>query len=164
MTGARTIASTPGSALKLWLPALLWPLIIIVNSGDYLSANHTYGMLHLLLQHYLGLPISNYAIDWLNVLARKSAHFLEYGLLYFLYYRAIGSLRVTLLARYVLPLVAVLVFASADEWRQSFTRERHASPFDVVLDLSGGLAAATLLLRRHHPPAAEPLASFRLQR
>lgn len=71
---------------------------------------------------------------WDTVL-RKAAHMTEYGLLWFLWWRALG---------YGNPTAAVaitLLWAASDEYHQSFVDERHGSPWDVAIDAVGvGLA------------------------
>ena len=67
---------------------------------------------------------------WDTVL-RKGAHMAEYGLLWFLWWRALG---------YGSPLAAIaitLLWAASDEYHQSFVDGRHGSPWDVAIDAVG---------------------------
>ena len=76
----------------------------------------------------------------LDVILRKCAHMVEFGLLALLWWRALGRPE---------PAVAIaLLYAIGDEWHQSFVDGRHGSPVDVVIDAAGvalavGLARAS---------------------
>jgi len=82
--------------------------------------------------------------DWDTVL-RKGAHMTEYGLLWWLWWRALGF-------GHPGPAVAItLVYAATDEIHQTFVTGRHGSPVDWAIDAAGvGLAglAVVLLARR----------------
>lgn len=77
---------------------------------------------------------------WDTVL-RKLAHIVEYGLLWFLWWRALG---------YGSPLPAIaiaLVYAASDELHQSFVPDRAGSPVDWAIDAAGvGLAGLAVIL------------------
>jgi VanZ family protein len=78
--------------------------------------------------------------SWDTVL-RKAAHMLEYGALWFLWWRALG---------YGSPLPAIaitLLWAASDEYHQSFVEGRHGSPWDVAID-AVGVGLAVLVARR----------------
>jgi VanZ family protein len=78
---------------------------------------------------------------WDTVL-RKAAHMAEYGLLWFLWQRALR-------ARTPWPAVAItLAYAASDEFHQTFVEGRHGSPLDVLIDAAGVAIAVTLYTRR----------------
>lgn len=67
---------------------------------------------------------------WDTVL-RKLAHMAEYGLLWFLWWRALGH-------GHPGPAIAItLLWAASDEYHQSFVGGRHGSPWDVAIDALG---------------------------
>ena len=67
---------------------------------------------------------------WDTVL-RKGAHMAEYGLLWFLWWRALGS-------GHPGPAIAItLLYAASDEYHQSFVDGRHGTPWDVAIDAVG---------------------------
>ena len=72
--------------------------------------------------------------NWDFVL-RKAAHMTAYGLLWFLWWRALehGS---------PWPAIAItLLWAASDEYHQSYVEGRHGTPWDVAIDAAGvGLA------------------------
>jgi VanZ family protein len=76
---------------------------------------------------------SNLATDLgaIDLVLRKIAHMVEYGLLWFLWWRALG---------YGDRLPAVLIavgYAMTDELHQSFVDGRHGTPVDVFIDTIG---------------------------
>jgi VanZ family protein len=82
-----------------------------------------------------------------DLILRKLAHMTSYGLLTFLWWRA-------LVRRVAHPLVFAvaisLLYAVSDEWHQSFVEGRHGSPIDVGIDAIG-ILVAVLLIRRLWP-------------
>jgi VanZ family protein len=78
-----------------------------------------------------------------DTILRKAAHMAEYGLLWFLWYRALEI-------RSPLPAVAItLAYAASDEFHQSFVEGRHGTPVDVLIDAAGvGIAVALHARRR----------------
>ncbi len=76
--------------------------------------------------------------DW-DLVLRKLAHMTEYGLLWWLWCRAIGPW----------PALAItLGYAATDEWHQTFVSDRHGTPVDVLIDAVGVAIAARLRARR----------------
>ena len=78
---------------------------------------------------------------------RKAAHFTEYAILAFFALRAFLDSRVESVKklRYVLPIFLVAAIAVMDELNQSFLASRTGSVWDVLLDISGGLAMVLFL-------------------
>jgi VanZ family protein len=77
---------------------------------------------------------------WDTVL-RKAAHMLEYGVLWWLWHRAL---------RFRHPAVAVAItiaYAATDEFHQHFVSGRHGTPVDVLID-AAGVTIAILAVRR----------------
>lgn len=74
---------------------------------------------------------------------RKSAHFIEYAILAALAYRAFrGSSKNLLVSHpFLAALLSAAIVAVADETYQSFDPSRTGSPVDVLIDLSGAVAA-----------------------
>ena len=82
-----------------------------------------------------------------DFILRKLAHMTIFGSLWWLWLRAL---------RFRWPfgaLVITFVYSISDEFHQSFIAGRHASPVDVLIDLTGIGVAATIwrfYLRRRH--------------
>ena len=75
---------------------------------------------------------------WYTAL-RKTAHMVEFGLLWWLWQRALA-----------MPAAAAAIalgYAASDEWHQSFVEGRNGSPVDVAID-AVGIAVAVALWRR----------------
>ena len=89
---------------------------------------------------------------WDTVL-RKLAHMLEFGLLWFFWWRALG---------YGSPRTAIVItlaYAASDELHQSFVADRVGSPVDWAIDAAGvGLAGAAVVLRSRVTGARRPRA------
>lgn len=76
-----------------------------------------------------------------DLILRKAAHMTEYGLLWFLWFRALGYRR---------PAVAVIIavaYAATDELHQTHVAGRHGTPVDVLID-SAGIAIAIAVSAR----------------
>jgi VanZ family protein len=76
-------------------------------------------------------PDLNSGLGTWDTILRKAAHMTEYGLLWFLWWRALG---------YGSPLPAIaitLLWAASDEYHQSFVEGRHGTPVDVAIDAVG---------------------------
>ena len=70
-----------------------------------------------------------------DTILRKAAHMAEYGLLWWLWSRALGFRRPLLAA------VVTLAYAATDEYHQTFVQGRHGSPMDWGIDAAGVAAA-----------------------
>lgn len=74
---------------------------------------------------------------------RKAAHMAEYGLLFLLWWRALGARAG---AGWAAAAIAV-AYAISDELHQSYVPDRAGKPLDVVID-AAGVALAALAARR----------------
>jgi VanZ family protein len=83
-----------------------------------------------------------------DTILRKAAHMAEYGLLWYLWHRALEL-------DSPLPATAItLAYAASDEFHQTFVDGRHGSPVDVLID-AAGIAVAMVLHARHRAAARE---------
>ncbi len=87
-------------------------------------------------------PDLNSGLGVWDTVLRKCAHMVEYGLLWFLWWRALGY-------GHPGPAIAIAIaYAASDEFHQSFVDGRHGSPWDVAIDAAGvGVAGALVVLR-----------------
>ena len=77
-----------------------------------------------------------------DTIGRKLVHMAEYGVLWFLVWRATGY------RHPALSIAITLLYAASDEYHQSFVDGRHGSPWDVAIDAAGvGLAGLVVGLR-----------------
>lgn len=87
-------------------------------------------------------PDLNSGLGTWDTIGRKIGHAAEYGLLWWLWRRALGHRQGAVAA------AITLVYAASDELHQSFVSGRHASPVDWLIDAAGvAVAAAAVALR-----------------
>ena len=106
-------------AVKLWLPVLIWTVIIFCLSN-----------------------IPNFQSGLSNdFILRKIAHFVEYFILVFLLFRAFkGSLNAGTFNSYIYSSTLSLGFAVSDEIHQLFVPGRTGCVRDVLIDAAGILS------------------------
>ena len=137
------------SALMAWIAAILWLIVIAIESTALLSAANTSRILYPLLHFLFGL-------DWMrferwHFYIRKTGHVIGYGTLSFLLFRAWRATLPDMTNAKWAPrwsVVAVLgtaLVASLDEWHQTFIPSRTGRWQDVVLDTCAGIAAQIII-------------------
>ena len=136
--------------LKAWIAAILWLIVIAIESTSFASAHNTSRILYPLLHFLFGLGPTRFE-HW-HFFIRKGGHVFGYGLLSILLFRAwretllvIGDPKWSLRWANIAVLGTALV-ASLDEWHQSFLPSRTGRWQDVVLDTCAGVGAQLLLL------------------
>jgi VanZ family protein len=135
--------------LKAWIAAILWLIVIAIESSNLASSNNTSRILYPMLHFLFRMDLVHF--EHLHFYIRKGGHVFGYGLLSILLFRAWReTLPVVSGARWTLrwSTLAVLgtaVVASLDEWHQSFIPSRTGTPRDVLLDTCAGIAAQLLL-------------------
>ena len=136
--------------LKAWIAAILWLIVIAIESSSYLSSQNTSRILYPILHFLFGVDRAGFE-PW-HAFLRKLGHVFGYGLLSILLFRAwretirvSGNQRWSLRWANIAVLGTILV-ASLDEWHQSFLASRTGRWQDVVLDSSAGIAAQLALL------------------
>lgn len=148
--------------LKKWIAAILWIGVICIESTDLMSSNNTGSFIYSLLAPFWP-HIDPLKFGELHAVLRKVGHFVGYGILSFLLFRAWrATLRRgaqwTVLWAAVSFLMTALV-ASLDEWHQTFIPSRTGTYKDVLLDSAAALCVQILLFvlltRRMHPRAAQ---------
>ncbi len=120
--------------------------VVLGASNDAFSAKNTASILLAILQGTIG-SIDAQTFDTVHFMIRKSAHFLEYGILSALWFRAWYGIRIGASRLYaLLPALAVtLLVAIGDEWHQAFVPSRTSNPRDVALDFCGALFAQLVI-------------------
>lgn len=136
--------------LKTWIAAILWLIVIAIESTSWLSAYNTGRMLYPLLRDLFSLSWDRF--EQIHFFLRKGGHVVGYGLLSILLFRAWReTLPSASDARWTLRWSAIAVLgtafvASLDEWHQSFIPTRTGTPKDVLLDTCAGIGAQILIL------------------
>ncbi|HZQ96903.1 MAG TPA: VanZ family protein [Candidatus Sulfotelmatobacter sp.] len=135
--------------LKAWIAAILWLIVIAVESTSYLSAHETSRILYPVLHFLFGISYAQFE-PWHHLL-RKTGHVIGYGLLSFFLFRAWReSFPVAGNPKWRLrwadtAVLGTAIVASLDEWHQSFLPSRTGRWQDVVLDTSAAIAVQFLL-------------------
>jgi len=144
------LSSDRHHVLKAWIAAILWLIVIAIESSAYLSAHNTSRILYPLLHFLFRLDLDQFE-HW-HFFIRKGGHVFGYGLLSILLFRAwretlpaLGNPNWTMRWTTIAVLGTALV-ASLDEWHQSYIPSRTGTPRDVLLDTCAGIGAQILLL------------------
>ncbi len=108
--------------LSKWAPVFLWAAAIFTVSS------------------FSTLPKAEFI--WWDFILKKSAHMIEYAILYFLVLRALKY-------KYWLPAIfACILYALSDEFHQSFVPGRTAKFTDVGFDTMGMLICRIITWRK----------------
>ena len=139
-----------------WALVFFWATVVWILGGDYFSLAKTSRTISPWLDWLVGGldPATRFKIF---LAIRKSAHFIEYAILAILTFRAalLSARRNHLATAGWCALFLVATLATADEWRQAFSSARSGSPFDVMIDVTGGVFAILgliLVMRRMRSP------------
>jgi VanZ family protein len=144
------LSSDRHHVLKAWIAAILWLIVIAIESTDLASSHNTSRILFPLLHYLFGLDLFHF--EFWHFYIRKGGHVFGYGLLSILLFRAwretlpaVGDPNWTLRWANIAVLGTALV-ASLDEWHQSYIPSRTGRWQDVVLDTCAGISAQILVL------------------
>jgi VanZ family protein len=127
-----------------YAPVLVWVGIIFLLSSPEGSMQQTSRFLRPLLQFIF--PAADEAtLQIYHGYIRKSAHVTEYAILAILAARAFSAAKPLLRSFwFVWAIGLVISVASLDEFNQSFEPSRTSTPWDVALDVAGGVLGAVL--------------------
>jgi len=143
------LSSDRHHVLKAWIAAILWLIVIAIESTAWLSSHNTSRILYPLLHFLFGL--NYFQFEHWHFYIRKGGHVFGYGLLSFLLFRAWReTLPAVSHARWAfrwanLAVLGTAFVASLDEWHQSFIPSRTGTPRDVLLDTCAGIGAQILV-------------------
>jgi VanZ family protein len=115
-----------------WLPVIAWGVLIFVMSTSSFSAFNTSKFIEPILRWLFPLAAPE-TITVMHALVRKSAHFTEYGVLFWL------LLRGPMVGRPYAALTVCVLYAFLDEGHQMLVPGRTPSLYDVALDSTGAL-------------------------
>jgi VanZ family protein len=110
------------SLFRYWLPPVLWMGVIFILSAQSTLPRHPDARFDLIL--------------------KKAAHMIEYGMLAFLLWRALSRGRGALSrSALVTAFVVSVLYAASDEYHQTFVPGRKGTLVDVGFDTVGALVA-----------------------
>jgi VanZ family protein len=162
-----TLELTPArprpSLLRAWWPALVWAVLICIESTDSFSSEHTGALLYRLIAHFYP-NVNFHDVLVLNFVLRKTGHVCGYGILSLLLLRGwratLDPARAWLGRVTLLSWLGTMFVAAMDEWHQSYIPSRTGTVRDVMLDSVAGLvflSIAYLWLRRSGPSGTNHL-------
>lgn len=138
--------------VSAWLPALFGVLVIVIESTDLFSSEHTSGPLRHIWMMLFG-PVTDPAWRHIHTGIRKAGHMLGYGMLNALFFRAwYMTLRILndrmpyrwLVCSLLAPL-STFVIGSMDELHQKTIPSRTSTPLDVAIDMAGAITVQVIL-------------------
>jgi len=134
------------SQVSRWLPLIVGMALISIFSTDNFSSENTGSVIEPILKFIMGKRFTVEAFDLVHYFIRKAAHLTEYAILGTFFFRAInpglsGWRGKVALMTFLLS----AVYAAFDEFHQSFTVSRGASPVDVMIDSTGALMALIVI-------------------
>ncbi len=143
--------------LMLYAPLLFWIGVIFFLSSGQGSMSQTSRIIRPILE-FLFPTAPEETLILYHGLIRKLAHLTEYAILGLLASRAFTRSKSNLLnkAPYVLAGAVVIFVAVLDELNQSFNPARTGSPFDSLIDITGGVFAIILFYLFSRRPARRP--------
>jgi VanZ family protein len=128
--------------------------MIFVGSTNLLSTEQTSRFVVPFLQ-WLKPDISAEALAQIHFVVRKLGHIFEYAILAMLLWRAVRggtNLRMSMSFVFAAVWLVCAIFATSDEFHQSFVSSRTAASSDVLIDVCGatvGLAICLIISRKH---------------
>ena len=145
-----------GGLLKYWAPPIIWMSTIFLFSTDAFSGANTGSLLWTVVS-FIYPGVTQELFDSIHFYVRKAGHFTEYAILALLLFRAFWSgARERWRLRWALSsLLIAFLYASLDEFHQTFTRRRTGSVYDSLIDTSGAATALVLFWFLSHR-ATEP--------
>ena len=144
---------------KYWLPPILWMAFFFPVGNRALGSSITYEISTAVFR-WLFPHASEAAVGVFYIIFRKSLHFIEYGVLAYLLYRAFrGPAARKWNPGWVLRAGLVSVaYGFLDEYLQSFVPNRNGSPIDWGVDIAGIMAVLGTKFLRRKNSRPEPFA------
>lgn len=148
----------------MWLPSVIWLAVIVTESTNLGSSEHTQRILYPILHYLFGIGPQRFAV--LHIVLRKTGHFVGYATLSVLLFRSWRGTFPRLSTRWCLQwatlgFACTTLVAALDEFHQSFLPSRTGNFRDVVLDSTAALIAQIVIfavLRRRKPGDEVPAA------
>jgi len=128
------------------LPPLLWMAFIFPLGNRALGSSYIFEAFAAVFR-WLAPHASAHALGLAYIIFRKTLHFIEYGFLAFLFYRAFRGGRGPHWSKKagLLAAAAAVTYGLLDEFLQSFVPNRFGSSFDWAVDSAGVLTVIALL-------------------
>ena len=142
------LTSSTKRIIKAWLPSAVWLAVIVLESTNLGSAEHTGRILYPIFHFLFNMNVERFAA--LHILLRKTGHFVGYFTLSVLLFRSWRATFPRLSTRWclqwaTLALLSTVLVAMLDEWHQTFLPSRTGTIRDVILDSTAALIAQIAL-------------------
>lgn len=123
-----------------WALVIAWMIVIFIFSAMPGDVSDEKSKFLIYIFNLLGLNLNSIFGSLADFVVRKCAHFTEYFILFILIYNALKQ-DFKLEKAIIFSLIGVFLYASSDEFHQSFIPGRGPSFKDVIIDTSGGMLA-----------------------
>jgi VanZ family protein len=139
--------------LSVWSPVVIAIAVIVTESTDTFSSQHTSQWLRPFVERVFG-TLTDARWDIFHHYMRKSGHFVGYGSvgltflrawLHILARRGRSALLPWRLESSILAILSTALVASCDEFHQTFIPSRTGTPVDVLLDTVGAITLCSLV-------------------
>jgi VanZ family protein len=131
-----------------WLALIGWMVIIFVFSSQPADVSSEKSNIVIAFLNSIGLNLDSTFGELSSLVVRKTAHFMEYFILYMLMYNVVSE-EFKPRKAFVICITGVFLYACTDEFHQTFVPGRAGRFSDVIIDTLGGLSAAALIGYRY---------------
>ena len=121
-----------------WVLLIVWMVIIFLFSQQPGDVSSEQSRLVVYIFNFAGINLDSALGNLSTFIVRKAAHFTEYLILGLLAYNALRE-NVKFNKSLILAVIIVFLYASSDEFHQSFIPGRGPAFRDVLIDTAGGL-------------------------
>lgn len=128
-----------------WSLLIVWMAFIFFMSSQPGDVSSKQSNFVVLLLDTLGINLNSRFGDLSTLIIRKSAHFTEYMIFYFLAFNLL-RLYINRKKAYIYSLFIVFGYACSDEFHQLFVVGRSGQFKDVLIDTSGGIFGSMLVI------------------
>ncbi len=126
-----------------WFFLIIWMTVIFAFSHQANSGSITHNIIADIL------PLNQHTIEIINIIIRKLAHLTEYFILAIAIHSLLKEYLTNIKTITILSLIFCIIYATTDEYHQSFITNRTSSPKDVLIDTIGSLTYLTMATIYH---------------
>ncbi|MDU5108656.1 VanZ family protein [Clostridium sp.] len=127
-----------------WVLLIAWMILIFLMSHQPGEISSSQSDLLLKVFSLIGIELNDYFGELATFIVRKTAHFSEYMILFFLAYNV--SIKYTREKQVRLFLIIfVFLYACTDEFHQNFIPGRNMAFKDVLIDTIGGIVGYIII-------------------
>ncbi|MBE0426131.1 MAG: VanZ family protein [Nitrospirae bacterium] len=131
-----------------WLPLLAW-MLFIFPTNDSLTADSTFSIIVPVLKWFLP-DASQPALETIHGLIRKFSHFLGYGFLAYLLFRAFRGKSRIFRHKWILYAGLISVgYGLLDEFFQTLITSRTGSFYDWMIDVAGAISVLVIIYHKN---------------